>query len=135
MTTPAPQPQQDKDLDIIRDYIIMSSDWEIQQEMALDALHRIRSRLTPTPQKSVSLTAIEIALRKEENPSEYVQWAIEHLNRYQEQEAQARNATLDAIIEFTKGNSETIEADDGSLEDAVFLGELLDKINSLRGEP
>ena len=44
-----PQPQQDKDLDIIRDFIVMASDWEAQQEMALDALHRIRSRPAPAP--------------------------------------------------------------------------------------
>jgi len=43
---------QDTDLDTIRDFIVMASDWEIQQEMALDALHRIRSRphtSTPAP--------------------------------------------------------------------------------------
>jgi hypothetical protein len=31
-----------------------------------------------------ALTEIEIALRKEENPSENVQWAIERINRLQE---------------------------------------------------
>jgi hypothetical protein len=46
--------------------------------------------------------------------------------------ASERERVLDAIIEFTKGNSETIEADDGTLEDAVFLGGLLAKIESHR---
>jgi hypothetical protein len=43
---------------------------------------------TPTPTKSVSLTAIEIALRKEDCPSKNVQWTIEKLNQYQEQQEQ-----------------------------------------------
>jgi hypothetical protein len=48
---------------------------------------------------------------------------------------QEREKALDAIQEWVRGNSETIEADDGTLEDAVFLGELLAKLESLRGEP
>jgi hypothetical protein len=46
---------------------------------------------------------------------------------------QEREKALDAIQEWIRGNSETIEADDGTLEDAVFLGELLAKLESLRG--
>lgn len=34
---------------------------------------------------NIALTEIEIALRKEENPSEEVQWAIERLNRLQKE--------------------------------------------------
>jgi hypothetical protein len=47
---------------------------------------------------------------------------------------QVREKVLDAIQEWVRGNSETIEADDGTLEDAVFLGDLLAKLESLRGE-
>jgi hypothetical protein len=53
-------------------------------------------------------------------------------DRLQPHDTAIRNAVLDVIIEFTKGNSETIEADDGTLEDAVFLGDLLAKLDSLR---
>lgn len=53
-------------------------------------------------------------------------------NWLKQHDATIRNQTLDAIVEFTKGNSETIEAEDGTLEDAVFLGELLAKLESLR---
>ena len=52
-----PTPQSDKDLDIIRDYLVMCSNWEIEQKMALDALHRIRSRPSPsTPEPKFNST-------------------------------------------------------------------------------
>lgn len=54
-------------------------------------------------------------------------------NPQQEHDAAIRNEVLDEIVEFTRGNSETIEAYDSTLEDAVFLGDLLAKIESLRG--
>ncbi len=60
-----------------------------------------------------------------------------HEHKYQEileqTRKKAREKALDAIQEWVRGNSETIEADDGTLEDAVFLGELLAKLESLRG--
>ena len=80
----------------------------------LDAEHReelysvinTRTRPTTAPSKSVTLTSIEIALRKEENPSENIQWAIEKLNQYQEQQEQhdtaIRNATLDDFAQWIK---------------------------------
>lgn len=36
----------------------------------------------------LALTEIEIALRKEESPSENVQWAIERINRLQQESEQ-----------------------------------------------
>ena len=42
-----------------------------------------------------------------------------------------RERVLGELKIWTRGNSETIEADDGTLEDAVFLGELLAKIEQL----
>lgn len=43
-----------------------------------------------------------------------------------------RDDALEAIETWIPGNSETIEADDGSLADAVFVGDLLEKIAELR---
>jgi hypothetical protein len=134
MTTPAPQPQQDKDLDIIRDYIIMSSDWEIQQEMALDALHRIRSRPAPSPQ----------------NPCQWIATCdtCKNINCKHSSEAAAiRNATLDITTnwlfkqfkEYT--NEEYVFGIDWLadwwIERVGYLRtpEGRDEIESLRGKP
>jgi hypothetical protein len=87
----------------------------------------IRSRPVPSPQWTD-----EEVMKELQDAFDRGVVAAEETIDMQKHDTAIRNATLDAIIEFTKGNSETIEADDGSLEDAVFLGELLAKIESLR---
>jgi flagellar biosynthesis/type III secretory pathway protein FliH len=77
-----------------------------------DCKYDTRSRPAPAPVYSASLTAIEIALRKEEIPSENVQWAIEKLNQYQENQehhdaaiaAQAREKVLKELYEYACNN-------------------------------
>jgi len=79
------------------------------------------------PAKNVSLTAIEIALRKEECPSENVQWAIEHLNRYQERigvhdaatRADERENLLRELLDISHG--------------VWNLKDMQDRIRALRG--
>jgi len=71
-------------------------------EEVFKTANRIRTRPhTSTPVKSVTLTSIEMALRKEDCPSKNVQWAIEKLNQYQENQEQhdtaIRTATLDEL--------------------------------------
>jgi hypothetical protein len=92
--------------------------------------------MTPPPQKNPNDLFIitEEELRDIElRMGAYYAVAAIKARSLSEHDTAIRTATLDVIIEFTKGNSETIEADDGTLEDAVFLGELLAKIESLRG--
>jgi hypothetical protein len=94
-----------------------------------------------------STTLIEMAEREWHNREERrgihdkVPWTTGWMSGYlssvgdiQQARKQEREKALDAIQEWVRGNSETIEADDGTLEDAVFLGELLAKLESLRGE-
>lgn len=94
-----------------------------------------------------SATLIEYAQREWANREERrgihekVSWETGWMSGYltsagniQQARQQEREKALDAIQEWVRGNSETIEADDGTLEDAVFLGELLAKLESLRGE-
>jgi hypothetical protein len=111
-----------------------------------DAIELFRSRPAPSPQETplpciptpcsyLYIEGMNVHCQDSYSPSRVnchhcVNWRCWDITNVRENAI--RNATLDAIIEFTKGNSETIEADDGTLEDAVFLGELLAKIESLR---
>ena len=113
---------QDKDFDTIRDFIVMASDWEIQQEMALDALHRIRSH----PHTSTSNPCIENGCTDTEQCDEICEhsriyspaWVKEHdtairteernkilrlveSDEWQkEHDKQTRNATIKEIIDY-----------------------------------
>ena len=85
-----------------------------------------------TPTKSVSLTAIEIALRKDDCPSKSVQWAIEKINQYQENQEQhdtaIRNAILDDLIETTEEDF-IVDFDDNYV---ITYGDFLFNVESLR---
>ena len=76
-----------------RDYAVMLNDIFFCRTEYSQTAHKIIIAVnrphTPAPEHSVSLTAIEIALRREDCPSENVQWAIEHLNQYQERQETA----------------------------------------------
>jgi hypothetical protein len=113
------------------EYIITGEELlDIEQRIgALYCANKIRSRPAPAPQ----WTDDEVMKEIQDAFDRGVE-AAELTIDMQKHDTAIRNATLDAIIEFIKGNSETIEADDGTLEDAVFLGELLAKIESLRGD-
>jgi hypothetical protein len=146
MTPPTPQPQQEyitdsESLSALADYFnaaINGDDdksklnrlWDVQMQI-------IRSR-PHTPTKSVTLTAIEIALRKEDCPSKSVQWAIEKLNQYQEQQEQhdtaIRNATLDAIQEHAIKAGFVRYDNKGRICNYTYINpkRLLQKIESLR---
>jgi len=50
-------------------------------------------------------------------------------------EQEIRETMLEDLTKFIRGNSETIEADDGTLEDAVFCGDLFAWIDRQRRQP
>jgi hypothetical protein len=57
------------------------------------------TRVDPMTRYEPALTEIEIALRKEENPSENVQWAIERINRLQGEMENAIAKPLQCLCE------------------------------------
>jgi hypothetical protein len=107
-----PQPAQQEYFLITKDELTRISEIDYGNcDAANRVVAKVRSRPAPAPAHSTSLTAIEIALRKEENPSENVQWAIEKLNRYQENQehhdtavaSQAREKVLAKLVEKWSG--------------------------------
>jgi hypothetical protein len=111
----------EKDYCILRtgDFFCRADNLEDAKEICA-AIDKFRSRPTPASAYSASLTAIEIALRKEEIPSENVQWAIEKLNQYQENQeghdaaiaAHTREEVLDKLIQSIKNHVKP-ESQDG----------------------
>ena len=147
-----PQPQESKEyftleqlqsvIDVVRSDAVYDDDvfyFKVdvgEFQTIVHSLVPIRSRPTPAPAYSASLTSIEIALRKEENPSDNIQWAIEKLNQYQENQeqhdaavaAQAREKALDELIETIK--EDFTEDFDGEL--TITYGDFLFNVQSLR---
>ena len=93
--------------------------------------------MTPAPPHPLepALTEIEIALRKEENPSENVQWAIERLNRLQEECAShsttpsEREQVLDELNDWIHSFNFI------SVSSCPTIFDVLEKIAELRSQP